>query len=171
MRNATFGFALLVAISFAARSFADEILNLDAKTNSGVTGLGNPVTCLGQHGHRKAARSRRRSAATAPTLVSRSERNAGHQFHGSQFAQRPDVWHNRASGLTAVPELTAFIVASVTSNTGFYNAFLAAGGAAPANDYQTGFNFDQGNNSNSPLSYLNVEGSKGNGETNLLSHG
>ncbi|MCA9160547.1 MAG: hypothetical protein KDA72_19585, partial [Planctomycetales bacterium] len=54
-----------------------------------------------------------------------------------------DDFLQRVNGDLQCEDFTAFIVASATSNSGNFRAFLCAG-AQGKNDYQSGFNIDQG---------------------------
>jgi hypothetical protein len=60
-------------------------------------------------------------------------------------------------------DLTIFVLASATTNRGDFSAFMAFNESQSDNDYQTGLNFDQGQDSSSTFDRLNVEGAKGGG--------
>jgi hypothetical protein len=73
---------------------------------------------------------------------------------------------------TATPtSLTVFVLASAASNPGGFSAFMATSASQSANDYQTGINIDQGEDSSTSFNRLNVEGAEegGNGGPQLLS--
>jgi hypothetical protein len=58
--------------------------------------------------------------------------------------------------------LTVFVLASTSTNPGSFSAFMAFRQPG-ANDYQTGLNFDQGQNPSTNFNRLNVEGAKAGG--------
>jgi hypothetical protein len=158
MRSLSIGLALTLAVSFGADSFAAEILNLN--TNSGVSAPGGNVATWNNSGTAGGSFTPTLGGPTAaPTLI------AGP--NGTQVVHFTGV--NSLSDLSfgqTVPEATVFIVASVTSNTGGYNAF-AAGSVNGGNDYTSGFNIDQGGGTSNEV---NLESAKGSGEQNLLTH-
>ena len=73
--------------------------------------------------------------------------------------------------------LTIFILANATTNLGSYSAWMAFRQSQSVNDYQTGLNVDQGQNSTTTFQRFNVEGAKAGGGggfqliTNNLSFG
>ena len=63
----------------------------------------------------------------------------------------------RVNGDLECEDFTAFIVAAATSNSGGFRAFLCAG-MEGKNDYQTGFNIDQGAFESTQFEVINLEG-------------
>lgn len=73
----------------------------------------------------------------------------------------------RQNAGVAVSEFSAFIYASVHSNTGMFRSYLS-GRAPQSNDFQTGFNIDFGSNPSRDLQVINIEGVGMAGQGNVL---
>ena len=60
-------------------------------------------------------------------------------------------------------DLTVFLLATASTNLGYFSAWMAFNQSQSANDWQTGLNIDQGQYPSTTLNRLNVEGAKGGG--------
>lgn len=90
------------------------------------------------------------SESSYPQYSSENDRSSV-RFDGT------DDFLQRINGDLQCEDFTAFIVASATSNSGNFRAFLCAG-AQGKNDYQSGFNIDQGPFESVQFEVINVEG-------------
>jgi hypothetical protein len=94
---------------------------------------------------------------TPPTYVINSNGLNFVNFSGAGYLDNLNL-----SAITPA-SITVFLLASATSNPGNYSAFLSFRQGPSANDYQTGLNIDQGQNSSATFNRLNVEGAKAGG--------
>ena len=60
-------------------------------------------------------------------------------------------------------DLTVFLLATTSTNLGYFSAWMAFNQSQSANDWVTGLNIDQGQYPSTTLNRLNVEGAKGGG--------